>query len=1004
MMNLRYLFSTLLLTSAMLLMGQQTYYGTTASGGSFDLGTIYSIDDNGNHVVGHEMVRLEGSLPKSDLEQAPNGKFYGVTQFGGEFGQGVLFEYDPVTDTYTVRYSFNGASDGGQPVRGVTRARNGRLYGLCSTGGANNAGTLFEFIIGTGAYSVRVDFGGNGPGTIGGRPIAKLEPNSTASILYGTTQFGGANGRGTVFSYGTIPTSGPGPTVSGHTVMHDFVGPGATSTGINPVTGVTRSGGTLYGVTPSGGPNGSGAFYSVSTSSPFTQTVIRSFTSTDADGRTPQGEPVVAGGVIYGTTSVGGTTGGGKIFSYDPNTTTFTAVHGFSNPDGVQSLSGMRTGADGKLYGACRSGGTTNGGTLFRFDPVGAVFEKLADMAGSGLSAPEARLTESPFGTFYGTCSTGGSGLVGALYRLETSGPSLTSMVPFGFSPASIPTGRMAHGPGGVLIGFATNGGTNASGVIYSFDPGTSQFSVLHDLSFADGRFPQGEPLVIGNTVYGLASTGGALSGGTLFSFDLISSTLTVLEDLGGLLGSGPVAGLVVGPDGALYGTCSDGGSNGLGVIFRYDLSGSSYSVVHSFSGNEGNDPTCTPVLSGGQLYGTCAAGGNANGDGTLWRYDAGGGGFQLTQQFNDLVSGSGPGGDLLLASDGILYGTAASGGFQLDGAIYGYDPVQDTLGLVYSFTAASQGSAPRGALIEDASGRLLGTCAEGGTTGDGSVFRLTIGSGTLNVLHDMDGATGSLPLDGLVAPAVPVAGVQLGLKAFLDGPYDSGSQLMSDDLRSLGGFPIAEPYTSAGFTHVGGGGETIVPAVLAVSGNNAIVDWVFVELRSGSDISAVVATRSALIQRDGDVVDVDGTSPVSFSGVASGSYHVALRHRNHLGVATLSPLSFGTGTTTVDLSLPATGTFGTEAQRNNSGVMALWSGNVIGDALVKYTGGGNDRDPILTVIGGTVPTATTSGYLDTDVNMDGVVKYTGGSNDRDRILQTIGGVVPTATRVEQLP
>ncbi|MCB0814031.1 MAG: hypothetical protein KDB87_12845, partial [Flavobacteriales bacterium] len=73
----------------------------------------------------------------------------------------------------------------------------------------------------------------------------------------------------------------------------------------------------------------------------------------------------------------------------------------------------------------------------------------------------------------------------------------------------------------------------------------------------------------------------------------------------------------------------------------------------------------------------------------------------------------------------------------------------------------------------------------------------------------------------------------------------------------------------------------------------------------------------------DGDVVDVDGTSPVSFSGVASGSYHVALRHRNHLGVATLSPLSFGTGTTTLDLSLPATGTFGTEAQRNNSGVMA---------------------------------------------------------------------------------
>ena len=70
----------------------------------------------------------------------------------------------------------------------------------------------------------------------------------------------------------------------------------------------------------------------------------------------------------------------------------------------------------------------------------------------------------------------------------------------------------------------------------------------------------------------------------------------------------------------------------------------------------------------------------------------------------------------------------------------------------------------------------------------------------------------------------------------------------------------------------------------------------------------------------------------------------------------------------------------------------------------MKYTGSNNDRDVILTAIGGTVPTATVAGYRLEDVNMDGTTKYAGGSNDRDLILQVIGGTVPTATKVEQLP
>lgn len=125
--------------------------------------------------------------------------------------------------------------------------------------------------------------------------------------------------------------------------------------------------------------------------------------------------------------------------------------------------------------------------------------------------------------------------------------------------------------------------------------------------------------------------------------------------------------------------------------------------------------------------------------------------------------------------------------------------------------------------------------------------------------------------------------------KVFLQGPFSSG--LMSDGLRTAGLIPTTEPYTSLGFTHRGqGGGETVSSAVLQLSGNNAIVDWVFLELQS--EAGSPVATRSALLQRDGDIVDTDGTSAVTFSDMDAGNYYLVVHHRNHLGIRTANPLS----------------------------------------------------------------------------------------------------------------
>ncbi|MEZ4739109.1 MAG: carboxylesterase family protein [Flavobacteriales bacterium] len=251
-----------------------------------------------------------------------------------------------------------------------------------------------------------------------------------------------------------------------------------------------------------------------------------------------------------------------------------------------------------------------------------------------------------------------------------------------------------------------------------------------------------------------------------------------------------------------------------------------------------------------------------------------------------------------------------------------------------------------------------------------------------------------------------PVANVQLTLRLTLEGPYDSSTGLMSDGLRNLGLVPTQEPYAGLGYIHVGGGAESTSPAVLAQSGSNAIVDWVVVELRDPAEPTLVLESRSALLQRDGDVVAVDGTSPLNFS-LPPGNYHVAVMHRNHLGVMTNVALNFSNGPAVLDLRSAGTPVFGTDGRVTLSGTvpaLALWAGDVSFDGELKYTGAINDRDPILEAIGGNVATNTTSGYLQSDVNMDGTAKYTGSSNDRDIILQNIGGVVPTNTRVQQMP
>src|SRR5690606_32193166 len=122
--------------------------------------------------------------------------------------------------------------------------------------------------------------------------------------------------------------------------------------------------------------------------------------------------------------------------------------------------------------------------------------------------------------------------------------------------------------------------------------------------------------------------------------------------------------------------------------------------------------------------------------------------------------------------------------------------------------------------------------------------------------------------------------------------------------------------YTSLGFTHVGGGGGETMPAgMLDLTGKNAVVDWVMVEVRDKTDPTQVLATKCALMQRDGDVVGVDGYDRLVFN-LAQDSFHIAVRHRNHLAVMSAAHVQMSKAVAALDLIRTSTTVFGSEARK----------------------------------------------------------------------------------------
>ena len=338
--------------------------------------------------------RPDGSSPFSSLVAGRAGDLYGTTYLGGTYGAGTVFKLAK-TGEEVVLYSFTGGRDGGFPLAGLVRGKNGALYGTTRGGGKIGYGTVFKFQGGkqTVLHSFSVEPDGAQPG---GALILDSSGN-----LYGTTITGGMFASGTIFK------------IKNHveTILYNFCSQGDCVDGAAPTAGLIRdASGNLYGTTSSGGPSGNGTVFKLDTNN--VETVLYAFRG-KGDGRAPQASLVMdAEGNLYGTTLFGGhlrcdsRLGCGTVFKVD-TTGTETVLHAFNGgKDGAGPIGSLLLDAANNLYGTAQRNGVSGYGTVFRL--TGGVFTVLHSFSNNDGAFPQSGLFQDTAGNLIGTTELGG--------------------------------------------------------------------------------------------------------------------------------------------------------------------------------------------------------------------------------------------------------------------------------------------------------------------------------------------------------------------------------------------------------------------------------------------------------------------------------------------------------------------------------------------------------------------------------------------------------------------
>ena len=351
-------------------------YGMTRYGGNHLGGVLFEYNPVSDTII--KKIDFDeaimGRTPHGSLLETSNNKFYGMTEAGGAYDDGVLFEFDPVNITYNVKIHFNDTISGKQPNGSLIEGANGMLYGMTSEGGLNDDGVLFEYNHVNGTFIKKLDFNGMLKGST---PIGSLL-QATNGMLYGMTRAGGSNFKGALFEYD--------PIADVFTKKIDFDG---SAKGERPHGNlIEAANGKLYGLTSRGGSNSKGVLFEYN---PMDSTFSK---KVDFDGSTngnlPYGSLLEAtDGKLYGMTYYGGSSNSGTLFEYDPIGNLLTKKGDFDNvPKGRYPSGSLMEASNGALYGMTSKGGINDLGVLFSYSPSVPYFVKLKDLSQAEGASP----------------------------------------------------------------------------------------------------------------------------------------------------------------------------------------------------------------------------------------------------------------------------------------------------------------------------------------------------------------------------------------------------------------------------------------------------------------------------------------------------------------------------------------------------------------------------------------------------------------------------------------